>query len=902
MSCLGMALVLVLAQAAAPTAACTEGNATQQAPAPSEASGTFAVLAYFSEGFLGMMLELGCFCVAFASLRYGFPKFRRSASAAKAATDVAVRSKGSAFGHDASPKTARVLTAADLLRCAREGAPCLPVELEGSLTSEALAQMVVECERLGSHSEIIEAAAWLHRLSMDRRVHIFSSTFERLLAIYALGDEARGRDCLHRLLSRRRVLNAGICKLVMVRCVASKCLGLALGVAAHLSQRQDLGLPVFKALLSVYAAAGMHNEACGIYNRMLEAGVEPDAGAYGKLMRCAQAVGNELLSQELAIKSEGCGCIKTILKAIRSAGKEGQLEKAIEAFRQVDLGRALGVSTLAYNIVIDACCANKDVVRALELFEEMGQKGVKKNHITFNTMIKGYGAVGQAGQLHAMMGDMKRSGFEPDRATYSCLLGCHAKASEFEQMWKVLAEIDRLGFGLDSHIVAIVMRSSRHLPTTQEVEKALSILDRPGVDPCADVLVLCAALEACICAKDRQRLDRVMSGYMNRRSSLTGSACLYCLLVQACGVLGRLSMARQVWGIMLQEFDAPTEVGLGCMVDALVEGRQAEEALALFQEWRGRVACGTITYSALIKGFAHVSDADRAMEIFREMRCHGVPRNAIVYTSLLTAHVRAGFMDRVDGILSEMREDGCSPNAITFSVIIRGHCLAGNMSTAVEAMQRMAEVGLQPDCVIYNTVISGCVRQSNYDLADMLIADMKQKGVAPSNITISIVLRMWSRRGCLDKAIETVYDALEGYSNWEQEGKGHSPPIVDAQVGSELIGACIHHGKPKLALEIFRDFKRWPNFDGPDGHAYNAIICGLVKSGDVREAARIAEESLEVLRGGFGKKTVDPNTMFQLFRALRNADLIEKIGFPLYDKLVSVGFPVEARWITLRYC
>mmetsp|Transcript_67947 Transcript_67947/g.196797 ORF Transcript_67947/g.196797 Transcript_67947/m.196797 type:complete len:895 (-) Transcript_67947:157-2841(-) len=845
--------------------------------------------------FLNMSMDMVGFCTAWCIyfLVNSSRKWRRPAQIG------AKRRQGGAAGCDTRPKRTLALTAIDLLRYAREGRSKLPVELEGLLTPEALAEMVEECETLKSPSEKIEAATWVHRVFAARHVRFFSATYKRLIAIYAYGDEKRGRDCLHQLLGRGRALNARFCRLVMWRSVERKCLGLAVDVADHLWHTQGLDLQSFKCLLKVYAAANMYERACSIYPSMLEAGIEPDVVTYGNLILCAQMANNQSLAQELAERSKCKGYLKSVLWSIRSAGLDGKLEKAIEEFRLIKFGISPEVDTKAYNIILDACCSNKDVDRALEFFEDMEKKGVKRNRITFNTMMKGYCILGQVEQLQDMMDRMRKSGHEPDRASFTCLLGCFVRKLDLENAWRVFYEIDRLGFVADSHIVAIMMRLSSNSQTAHEAEKALSILDRPDVVPCLDVCAMKAALEACVCAKAYERLDRIISGYMRRRSEFKGCAYLFGLLIKGCKTLGSTRRAWEIWSIMLEEIGAPTEVVLGCMIDALIEGYEIEDALALFHEWKGSVKCDTITYSMLMKGFARIFDANRALELFRTMQANGVPRNHIVYTSLLTACSRAGFIDHAERILLDMRQDGCSPNAITYSVMINGHCQAGNMSAAVELMQSMTEAGMRPDCVIYNTLLGGCVRHSEWDLADTLLADMEKKAIAHSNITISTIVRMWSRRGCLENAIKTVYDALGESSACDPAGRRVPTSIVDAQVGSELLGACIHNGAYERAFEIFQDFKKWPNFDGPNGHAYNTIITGLVKYGNLHEGVRIAEESIELLRVGYrSRNTVDKSTMVQLFRALRKAELIEELGKPLYDKLVSVNFSVDETWIS----
>jgi len=90
----------------------------------------------------------------------------------------------------------------------------------------------------------------------------------------------------------------------------------------------------------------------------------------------------------------------------------------------------------------------------------------------------------------------------------------------------------------------------------------------------------------------------------------------------------------------------------------------------------------------------------------------------------------------------------------------------------------------------------------------------------------------------------------------------------------------MHNGAPELALEVFRDMKTWPNFDGPDANTYSAMLCGLAKYGYLREAAGIASEACLVLR-----QAIDSSALQQLFRALRADKSLDLLRLDLVAKL-----------------
>merc|ERR1740121_3323181 len=290
------------------------------------------------------------------------------------------------------------------------------------------------------------------------------------------------------------------------------------------------------------------------------------------------------------------------------------------------------------------------------------------------------------------------------------------------------------------------------------------------------------------------------------------------------------------------------------MIDALVEAQRVDEALTLFREWKQKVQCDTIMYSALIN-----------------------------------AHTRNGLMKKAEALLEEMQKDGCQPNVITFSSLVKGHCALGDLQAALGLFKQMMDGGFKADAIIFNTLLDGCVQNSNWALGDELLAEMERLGVQHSNFTLSIMVKMWSKRRNLDRAFQCVYDAL-------REPAGNTR--VDAQVGACIVGACMHNRSPERAVKVFQEMKAWKHFDGPDANTYSALISGLPRHGFTRKAVQLAEEACMVLSTtayGQDRRPLAPNALKQLFRALRQEGSLHELGLPLASKLRRAGMKVDSQ-------
>jgi len=783
----------------------------------------------------------------------------------------------------------------------RKVAEWLGDEFPLPLPPSAVVHMIDECFELETAEAQAASAALVEQFAVAVDATLPYAAYGKLLRLYARSNNASGAVCVRRMVKEGHRPCERLCRTVMLRCVESQNVALAEALAAFLRSNSEMGLVDYKTLMKVYACAGMYGKICDLYHLVLTAGLEPDAVMYGSLLKFAAKAGRTALSQELLLRSEGTGCVKTLLWTIRSAGQQGDLPKALDAFESLKRSQPRMADVMGYNMVIDACCSNKHMSEAVRLAAEMKANGVRKNNVTFNTLMKGYCQAGNLDSAKRTMAEMKDDGLSPDTTSFSCLLSCAAKACNTPEMWSILATMDSQGLSPDSYVVSIMMQAARKTQKPDDAFRMLSILDRPDVKICEDEIVFNCVLDACLARKDRRRLDRALRVYASPANRVRPSLRTYSLVIRACAALGRTDDAMAAWSDMLKQGDIrPNDIAVGCIIDALVEGRAVEEALAVFQEWKGRVKYDTVIYASLIKGFSYLGDADRAVALYRDMKAEKVPVNHIVFTSLITAYARAGNMKPADDILEEMEAEGCKPNAITYSVMIRGHCIRGDLAAALEVLQEMVGLGFPADCIIFNTLLDGCVRHANWDLADTLLQEMAQQGVERSNFTVSILVKMWSKRGDLDRAVRTVKEALAApQALAEHGGKRQRGPIIDAQVGSCIVGACIHNRDPERALEVFRDMKSWPGFEGPDANTYGAMICGMAKHGYLHEAVEIAEEACVALRSAYDRKTIAPSVFMQLFRALRANGSLQEVGPGLSAKLREAGMAVDEHWLKL---
>merc|ERR1719327_142607 len=176
------------------------------------------------------------------------------------------------------------------------------------------------------------------------------------------------------------------------------------------------------------------------------------------------------------------------------------------------------------------------------------------------------------------------------------------------------------------------MKAMRRAKHPRDLGRALGLLDRSGIEVCNDEVLLNNVLETCIKHRELSRLGQIIAAF--DASTLKPSVHTYGSLIKAASTLKWIEKCRALWEEMTATRALPPNA---------------------------------VMYSTLIKGFANLRQAPRAMDMYRELRADGVPMNSVAYNALVDSQARVGDMEQVTRLVEEMTEDGITPDVIPYS-------------------------------------------------------------------------------------------------------------------------------------------------------------------------------------------------------------------------------------------
>merc|ERR1719171_1736942 len=525
--------------------------------------------------------------------------------------------------------------------------------------------------------------------------------------------------------------------------------------------------------------------------------------------------------------SDGAVDLNKVISKIRSCGQERDLREAVRVFTQL---KQCGVqmNPMIYNCLIDACVQCGDVRAALGYFEQMKQLDFV-DVVSYNTMVKAYLACGACQEAQALLQEMTGRGLPPNKVTYNELLNARVVAKDRKGMWSLIDDMLASGVSPSPATCSILLKSLTENSLNSDVARTMELMGK--MEEPMDEVLFSSVIEACIRIRQLEQLWTLIQRYVKQGGMTALTAPTYGSMIKAYGKAGNVERVWALWKEMHQRGVNPTDITVGCTVDALVKNGRVEEAWGLVHELleddSRKQYVNTVIYSTILKGFVASKQSHKIHAVHAEMRERGIQCNTVTYNTMIDACARCGSMGRVPGLLEEMKESHVEPDIITYSTIVKGYCQSGDVDRGFEVLQEMKKDGkYAPDEILYNSILDGCAKQHRVDQAMLLLEDMRDAGVSSSNYTLSIIVKLLGRARRLNQAFAVV-DSLCAMNGFR----------ANVHVYTCLMQACFQNRKVEKAIAV--NDSMISEGCQPDQKFYSAMARGCAQAGALQKAAMV---------------------------------------------------------------
>ncbi|ONI11768.1 hypothetical protein PRUPE_4G124200 [Prunus persica] len=601
-----------------------------------------------------------------------------------------------------------------------------------------------------------------------------------------------------------------------------------------LEQLRDCGLPIgsaaFAVLINGYAKLDMAEKAVETFGRMKDFNCKPNAFAYNAILYVM--VRKELFLLALAVYNQ-------MLKSNHSPSRN------------------------TYDILMNGFCKTRQTQDALQMFDEMTQRG-------------------SIGEAYALLRSFERDGYVLGLNGYTCLIHGLFIAGRFDEAHGWYSKMIKKGIKPDIVLCTIIIRGLSDAGRVKDALNFLNEMNERGLVP--DAYCYNAVIKG-FC--DLGLLDEARSLHLDiSKLDCFPNACTYTILI--CGMCknGLVGEAQQIFNEMEKLGCVPSVVTFNALIDGLCKASKLEEAHLLF--YKMEIGRNPSLFLRLSQGSNRITDS-ASLQTKVEQLCE------------------LGLILKAYKLLTQLADSGVTPDIITYNILINGFCKAGNINGAFKLFKNMQLKGLSPDSITYGTLIDGLQRVDREEDAFVVFDQMVKNGCMPSSAVYKSLMTWSCRRKKISLAFSLWLKYLSNLPLREEEkikaieedfkeGKTEKAirGLLEMDVNFKdfdlvpctilLIGLCqvrrVHE-----ALRIFSVLDEYKVIVTPPSCVH--LINGLCKEGNLDLAIGVFRYTLEK---GF---MLMPEICNQLLKCLLRSQDKKDHALDLISRMRSFGYDLD---------
>ncbi|XP_028754963.1 pentatricopeptide repeat-containing protein At4g16390, chloroplastic-like [Neltuma alba] len=315
---------------------------------------------------------------------------------------------------------------------------------------------------------------------------------------------------------------------------------------------------------------------------------------------------------------------------------------------------------ILYNVTMKVFRKCREYDKAEKLFDEMLEKGVKPDNVTFSTIISCARMCSMPMKAVEWFEKMPSFGCVPDDVTYSAIIDAYGRAGNVDM---ALSLYDRA-------------RTEKWRIDTVTFSTLIKMYGISGnYDGCLNVYEEMKALGA--------KLNMVV----------------YNTLLDAMGRAKRPWQAKNIYREMINNGFTPNFATYASLLRAYCRSRYSEDALNVYKEMKANgMELNMVLYNTLLAMCADVGCAEEAVEIFEDMKNSGTCKpDSWTFSSLITIYSCSGQVVEAEAMLNEMIESGFEPNIFVLTSLVQCYGKAKRTDDVVKTFYRLLDLGIVPD-------------------------------------------------------------------------------------------------------------------------------------------------------------------------------------------------------------
>jgi pentatricopeptide repeat protein len=345
-------------------------------------------------------------------------------------------------------------------------------------------------------------------------------------------------------------------------------------------------LHAYATLIKAYGHAQQLDQVWALWKELtVERGITPNEEVF-TCMADACAANGDLSGAVRVLRDvkqpglQGSNGHNIFCGLIRACLQRKELVHAMELYEEMDKND-ISCSITSYNMLIDALARGGDMTRVARLFRDMCQKNIAPDLVTYSTVIKGYCVKGELEPAMQLFTLMRKRGIKPDGILFNSILdGCaHKQMRTLTE--QVLADMEEEGVNPSNFTLSILVKLYGRCG---DVDEAFDVVEtypkKYGFELNAQVYT--CLMSACISNKQLSKALQVLEQMKMASCSPDGKT--YQTLLNGCLKHDELEHAAKIVDDLL-DLNAPDGLGMRALLN-----QETVDTLIFTIQRRGRMA------------------------------------------------------------------------------------------------------------------------------------------------------------------------------------------------------------------------------------------------------------------------------------------------------------------------
>ncbi|KAJ7551416.1 hypothetical protein O6H91_06G014500 [Diphasiastrum complanatum] len=481
----------------------------------------------------------------------------------------------------------------------------------------------------------------------------------------------------------------------------------------------------WNAMIVGYSRQSLILEVLCYFSTMQLEGMKPDTASYvGILQACGSTAdintGKMIHAQICEIGLESDVFIGNSLVGMYA--KCGKMDESLQILDN------LPVKTVAaYNAIISGYVKHGHCKLALQTFNDMKEKGMRPDHVTFTSILKGCGIFAALDEGSLIHKQIIESGFVENMHVCNTLIDMYAKCGSLEKTFQVFNNLPQRDVVSWNAMIGGYAQGG----FGQQALQLYRLLDEEGIKP-----------------------DSVT--FVN--------------VLKSCGSLASIDEGRLIHSRAIKAgFDSDVYVG-SAIVDMYAKCGSLEEARKAFDNI---VKKDTVSWSTLISAYVYNGLSHQSLQFFNKMQMEGVRPDGATFVSVLKACGSIADMHQGKLIHAQILKRGLQSDTRVGSALVDmyGRCGSANMA------RKIFDALPEKDILSWNTIITTYAQHGFGHEALILFKNMQKYGMKPNNATFVSLLSACSHSSLVEEGLGLYHSMIEDYGLSPQ--KQHIASMVD---------------------------------------------------------------------------------------------------------------------------